>query len=119
MRTRKAGQIVNITSLAGVVPLPFWGLYAASKFALEGLTETLRYELTPFGVSVSAIEAGYIKTPLYSAERKTRPIADYRPWHARFSNRVVHRRNDTRVHFHRHGTHRDERACVPLRWFNV
>src|SRR5437016_1800290 len=42
MRTRKAGQIVNISSLAGIVPLPFWGLYAASKFAVEGLTETLR-----------------------------------------------------------------------------
>jgi NAD(P)-dependent dehydrogenase (short-subunit alcohol dehydrogenase family) len=89
MRTRKAGQIVNISSLAGIVPLPFWGLYAASKFALEGLTETLRHELRPFGISVSAVEAGYIKTPLYTAENKTRPIADYEPWHARFRKKMA------------------------------
>jgi len=45
MRAQGAGRVINVTSLAGVVPLPFWGFYNASKFALEGLTETLRYEL--------------------------------------------------------------------------
>lgn len=89
MRSRRAGNIINITSLAGVVPLPFWGLYAASKFAVEGLTETLRYELSPFGISVSAIEPGYIKTALYAVEHKTSPIADYQRWHARFSKKMA------------------------------
>jgi NAD(P)-dependent dehydrogenase (short-subunit alcohol dehydrogenase family) len=89
MRSRRAGQIVNISSLAGVVPLPFWGLYAASKFAVEGLSETLRYELRPLGISVSLIEPGYIKTALYAVENKTRPIADYQRWHARFSKKMA------------------------------
>ena len=89
MRSRRTGHIVNITSLAGVVPLPFWGLYAASKFAVEGLSETLRYELSPFGISVSAIEPGYIKTALYAVENKTSPIADYQRWHARFSKKMA------------------------------
>jgi NAD(P)-dependent dehydrogenase (short-subunit alcohol dehydrogenase family) len=89
MRARRAGQIINITSLAGLVPLPFWGLYTASKFAVEGLTETLRYELRPFGISVSAVEPGYIKTPLYAVERKTHAIDAYGPWHRRFSKKMA------------------------------
>jgi NAD(P)-dependent dehydrogenase (short-subunit alcohol dehydrogenase family) len=89
MRARKSGHIVNVSSLAGMVPLPFWGVYAASKFAVEGLTESLRYEVRPFGIAVSLIEPGYIKTPLYSAERKTAPLADYQPWRRRFDKRMV------------------------------
>ncbi len=89
MRAQRSGHIVNITSLAGVVPLPFRGLYAASKFAVEGMTESLRYEVRPFGIAVSAIEPGYIKTPLYSAERKTSPFAEYQPWRRRFDKRMA------------------------------
>jgi len=89
MRAQKSGHIVNISSLAGIVPLPFWGLYAASKFAVEGMTESLRYEVRPFGIAVSAIEPGYIKTPLYSAERKTKPMAAYEAWHQRFDKRMA------------------------------
>jgi NAD(P)-dependent dehydrogenase (short-subunit alcohol dehydrogenase family) len=89
MRAQRAGRIVNVTSLAGVVPLPFWGLYNASKFALEGLTETLRYELKPFGIGVSAIEAGLIKTRFYTDDHKTRPIDAYEPWHRRFRKKMA------------------------------
>jgi NAD(P)-dependent dehydrogenase (short-subunit alcohol dehydrogenase family) len=89
MRAQKAGRIINVTSLAGVVPLPFWGLYNASKFALEGLTETLRYELQPFGISVSAIEAGLIRTRFYTDDRKASPIDAYAPWHRRFRKKMA------------------------------
>ena len=89
MRAERAGRIINCTSLAGVVPLPFWGFYNASKFALEGLTETLRYELKPFGISVSAIEAGMIRTRFYTDDHKTHPIADYEPWHHRFRKKMA------------------------------
>lgn len=89
MRARGAGRIINVTSLAGVVPLPFWGFYNASKFALEGLTETLRYELKPFGIRVSAIEAGSIKTRFYADDRKTAPINDYDPWRRRFVKQMA------------------------------
>ena len=84
MRAQGSERIINITSLAGVVPLPFWGLYCASKFALEGLTESLRHEMRPFGISVSAIEAGAIKSRFYTDDRKAQPIAAYDRWHHRF-----------------------------------
>ena len=89
MRAQKSGRIINVTSLAGVVPLPFWGFYNASKFALEGLTETLRYELKPFGISVSSIEAGLIRTRFYTDDRKTSTIDAYQPWHRRFRKKMT------------------------------
>ncbi len=79
MRTRRAGHIITISSLAGLVPVPFWGFYNASKFAVEGLIETLRYELRPFDVAVSLVEPGAIKTPFY-ARARTGGISDYDRW---------------------------------------
>jgi len=69
MRQQRDGSIVNLSSLAGLVPLPFWGYYSASKFAVEGLTEALREELRPFGVRVCAVEPGAIKTALYAGPK--------------------------------------------------
>jgi NAD(P)-dependent dehydrogenase (short-subunit alcohol dehydrogenase family) len=89
MRARGSGRIVNITSLAGEVPLPFWGAYNASKAALESLTETLRLEVSPFGVHVSAVEPGAIKTPFYDVDRRAAPIAAYTPWRARFERTMA------------------------------
>ena len=55
MREQESGHIINISSFAGVLGLPFSGLYSASKFALEGVTESLRLELRPFGIRVVLI----------------------------------------------------------------
>ena len=62
MREQKSGKIVNISSLAGVFSVPCHALYSASKFALEGYSEGLRYELGPFGISVSLVELSYTNT---------------------------------------------------------
>jgi len=83
MRARGSGLIVNMSSLAGMVPLPFWGYYNASKFAVEGLSETLRLELEPFGLHVAMVEPGAIKTPFY-AQPQAAPLAVYAPWRNRF-----------------------------------
>ncbi len=66
MRERNRGHIITISSLAGLVPVPFWGHYNASKFAVEGLMETLRHEVRPFGIQVALVEPGSIKTPFYA-----------------------------------------------------
>ena len=66
MRARHAGHIITVSSLAGLVPVPFWGHYNASKCAVEGLMETLRHEMRPFGIQVAMVELGSIKTALYA-----------------------------------------------------
>jgi NAD(P)-dependent dehydrogenase (short-subunit alcohol dehydrogenase family) len=83
MRAQRSGLLATTSSLAGIVPLPFWGHYNASKFAVEGLMETLRYELKPMGIRVALVEAGAIKTPFY-AEPQAPAMAEYSPWRDRF-----------------------------------
>jgi len=69
---RKAkGRIVNIGSIAGIVPKPFAGLYGASKAAMEALTDAMRMELDPWGISVSIIEPGSIATPIWEKSGAT------------------------------------------------
>jgi NAD(P)-dependent dehydrogenase (short-subunit alcohol dehydrogenase family) len=58
MRAQGAGRIVQISSLAGRIGVPFQGAYSASKFALEGLSESLALELRPFGVDVVIVQPG-------------------------------------------------------------
>lgn len=62
MRAQGGGRIVNVSSLAGLVGVPFHAYYAASKFAVEGLSEGLRQEVRRFGIHVSLIEPGDFKT---------------------------------------------------------
>lgn len=62
MRKQKEGRIINISSLLGIVSLPFRGAYNASKYAVEGLSDTLRLELAGTGIYVSMIEPGPIES---------------------------------------------------------
>jgi NAD(P)-dependent dehydrogenase (short-subunit alcohol dehydrogenase family) len=62
MRKQKNGIIINITSIAGVVGIPAECAYVSSKFALEGLSESISYELQPFGIKVILVEPGVINT---------------------------------------------------------
>lgn len=59
------GRIVNVGSIAGRSALPFLGAYAASKHALEAVTDALRVELRPFGIAVTIVEPGTIATPIW------------------------------------------------------
>ncbi len=67
MRGTPGGVIVMVSSLSGLIGLPFDGAYAASKFALEGASESLRYELEPSGITVALIEPGAYATALAPA----------------------------------------------------
>lgn len=66
MRQRGGGLLIQVGSVVGRIALPFSGLYEASKFALEGLTEAYRHELAPFGVEVAIVEPGTYPTELGS-----------------------------------------------------
>ena len=76
MRRQGSGRIINISSVVGQVAPPYVGLYAASKFALEGLSEALRDEVRPFGVDVSLVEPAFVKTHIVS-QQLTNPITAY------------------------------------------
>jgi short-subunit dehydrogenase len=69
MRQQGAGHIINISSLGGIVGLPYSGFYSASKFALEGFSEALRLETWRFGIRVVLIEPGDFRTNFTAARR--------------------------------------------------
>ncbi len=76
MRQAASGHIINISSLAGIIGVPYLGIYAASKHALEGYSTSLRYELRQFGIHVSLIEPGDIQTGIVAVPHSN-PINAY------------------------------------------
>jgi NAD(P)-dependent dehydrogenase (short-subunit alcohol dehydrogenase family) len=79
MRKRRAGRILNITSMGGLITLPGISFYHGSKFALEGISETLGKEVKDLGIHVTAVEPGGFRTDWAgrSMVRAPRSIADY------------------------------------------
>ena len=70
------GDIVNISSIAGRIGFPVSTAYISSKFAIEGLSESLRYELGPFGIDVIIIEPGVIKTNFFDSMKTAKKADD-------------------------------------------
>ena len=71
MRSRRAGRIVNISSVSGMMAMPTMAVYAASKFALEGATEALWYEVRPFGILVTLVQPGFVRSDGFTHVRLT------------------------------------------------
>lgn len=79
MRRQRAGRIVNISSLMGLIPAPFMALYAASKHALEGYSESLDHETRDSGIRVVLVEPAYTRTSFDgNVYRPDRQLDDYR-----------------------------------------
>jgi NAD(P)-dependent dehydrogenase (short-subunit alcohol dehydrogenase family) len=78
-RQRRSGHVINITSMGGTITMPGIAYYCASKFALEGISDTLSKELKPFNICVTAVAPGSFRTDWAgrSMQRTPRSIADY------------------------------------------
>lgn len=79
MRARRRGHIVNVTSMGGFITMPGIAFYCGSKFALEGISESLGKEVAPFGIHVTALAPGQFRTDWAgrSMDRTPRSLSDY------------------------------------------
>ncbi|MGW0435727.1 SDR family oxidoreductase [Micromonospora sp. NPDC003197] len=82
LRAQGSGHIVQISSIAALGGFPSTGMYSASKFALEGMSEALAMEAVTFGVKVSIVQPGGYWTDLYTSARATAPADEYAPLRA-------------------------------------
>jgi NAD(P)-dependent dehydrogenase (short-subunit alcohol dehydrogenase family) len=71
MRKKRAGRIINVSSVGGMMAMPTMAIYSASKFALEGATESLYYEVRPWGIKVTLIEPGFVHSSSFENTRMT------------------------------------------------
>jgi NADP-dependent 3-hydroxy acid dehydrogenase YdfG len=95
MRAAGHGRIINIGSIAGRIASPFQGAYASSKHAVEGISDSLRREIEPYGLKVSLVRPGFINTPFGHQEQESlaphaaegEPYAEearkFKAWHAK------------------------------------
>ncbi len=88
MREQKSGKLIAMSSLVGVIPFPFESVYTASKFAIEGMVESIKYEVEPFGIKVALIEPAQVSTDFAAKIHKLPPEGSaYRERAQRFINR--------------------------------
>lgn len=85
MKARRAGEIVNLSSVVAVVPAANYSVYVAVKAGVIGLTRAAAAELAPFGVHVNAIVPGNVETPMNEPVRTAPELADRRAWIARIT----------------------------------
>jgi NAD(P)-dependent dehydrogenase (short-subunit alcohol dehydrogenase family) len=84
MRNQQKGTIVNISSIGGLMGLPFQGFYSASKYAIEGLSESLRMELKPFNIKVVVVRPGDFHTSFTSSRKVDWNLSENNPYGAQF-----------------------------------
>jgi NAD(P)-dependent dehydrogenase (short-subunit alcohol dehydrogenase family) len=80
LRSRRSGHIINMSSIGGYASPPGWGVYCATTFAVEGISEALSIELAPLGIHATVVEPGYFRTDFLSAQSLSRTavrIDDY------------------------------------------
>ncbi|MBM3934731.1 MAG: SDR family oxidoreductase [SAR202 cluster bacterium] len=91
MIERRSGHIINMSSIVGRMGTPFNGAYVSTKWALEGMSESLRTEVWPFGVRVSVVEPGLYRTNFFTSQVRGTASEDkaspYHPYVARFDAR--------------------------------
>jgi short-subunit dehydrogenase len=93
MRAKRSGHIVNVSSVGGMMAMPTMGLYSASKFALEGASEALWYEMRPWNVHVTLVQPGFIRSDSFRNVRLSREAEAVRdvgddPYHAVYESMI-------------------------------
>ena len=91
MRAKRAGRIINVSSVGGMMAMPTMAAYSASKFALEGATEALFYEVRPWNIRVSMVQPGFIHSEAYT--------------NVRFTAESRHANDDVHAAYHAHYEH--------------
>ena len=76
MRRARQGKIINLSSIGGIMGLPYQGFYSASKFAIEGFSEALSAEVRGFGIKVSMVEPGDFATGFTGSRKKSQTTLD-------------------------------------------
>jgi len=102
MRRKRAGRIINVSSVGGMMAMPTMAIYSASKFALEGATEALYYEVKPWQIKVSLIQPGFVHSSSFEHVRHT--IASARS------------EDDLREAYHKHYEHMSPFIARLMRW---
>lgn len=93
MREKRRGRIINVSSVGGMMAMPTMAVYSASKFALEGATEALYYEVKPWNIKVSLVEPGFIHSSSFQR--------------VRYTNLSDHSQHDEADPYHNHYIHMD------------
>ena len=96
MREKGTGKLIAMSSLVAQVPFPFESIYSASKFALEGLVLSLRYEVEPFGIHVALIEPGDFKTSITNNRIKASGTGEHSPYADRYNTALTLTENEER-----------------------
>lgn len=77
MKAQKNGHLINTSSLAGLITIPQWSVYVATKWAITGLTDSIRQELEPFNVNVTSLHPGAVNTSFFSEGKANLDISQF------------------------------------------
>src|SRR5919108_580450 len=89
MRKQRTGKIVNITSMGGRISIPLGSPYHGSKFALEGLSESIQYELEPFGIKIILIEPGAVGSNFWKNIKIAKSSSNTNSPYTQFGNQIM------------------------------
>jgi short-subunit dehydrogenase len=94
MRDQGYGKIIAVSSVAGVISIPYQAHYSSSKYAVEGLAEALRYEVAPFGIKVCLVEPGDTKTGFTKSRITAQKANRESPYYERFTRSLARMEKD-------------------------
>ena len=77
MKEQKRGHLINTSSLAGLISMPQWSVYTATKWGVTGLTDSIRQELKPYGVYVTSLHPGAVNTDFFSKNKADIDISQF------------------------------------------